>query len=1357
MRTYFYLIKIGLAALLITFCYLGYSNDLIIPISLEERISKAELIVEGKIIRKNSFEEKGVIYTTHYIQVEQILKGMGSTDSVSFITLGGTVGEKSLHVFPKQEQDVGEKAIFFLYHTAKGLQLYAGSQGVIYLSKKENLAWDPTTIYKDPYRDIYRKINPKIRINKNKTEFIEEPLGISGCSVTINSFSPNSIVAGDDQVLTIMGSGFGASRGSGRVEFLDANSGGLTKYTLPSQEYLIWSDNIIQLKVPTNVATGTFEVFADCGSSAISPSTLIVPYALSTTIDATYGVKLLDLIDQDGSGGYRFSLNTVFAANTLAVDAFTRAMKTWKCATLVNWDIGGTTALNYSASDGVNVISFDATGMLPAGALGLAFIHTLNYCGSVYESYLTEVDLLFNTTGPWNYGPALPGPTQYDFETVALHELGHAHIINHVNDPTDLMYYAIPAGLYKRTLNANNIAAGNLMIARSIAPNTCDPPAPHVKAKSCTDQPPLVEIDTTVWSWGGNNNCYFKDVSLGVTIFSGTGPYTYRWLWGDGSPEHTTSYAGDYHVYSASGTYKVRLIVKNAFGSDTAYHTLKLVDPPTADFSFDVNNVCTGHDVKFTNLSTGPAGTTYHWDFGGLGTSTDTNPTFKFLSTGSHRVTLNAINGGCEVSTYKTIDIVAPTALANSIKYSIGCPCDNITFEALGAADSWVWDMGDGNTKSGASFTYKYDRPDYYIVTATGIQTSTGCRHVVRNVVPVCPGDKIEDSKADMHWVEGSNIYDFSSGNIALSGKSAISDFNEGYASMNDRFTGKLLFYSNGLIMFDRNHNPMPNGKGLYGDYTSSQSLTIIPFPNDINQYYIFTVRGGTSTDPTLPTHSFGIHYSVVNMSLNGGLGDVTIKNVPLFNEHCFGGVGMPYDPEWIAALAVQNCNSPDHYWLMYSACDKIHARLVDESGIHSPVVSPYSTIYFGASTAVFSPSGARFAVGGNTTYVFDFNQNTGLLSNRLELTAGDNTTAGINGVAFSPDNSKLYTRYGQFDLLAADVNASYVALEEMSEQRLASNGKVYYYKNSGVSVINKPNLPGLACNFTSTGLPSDIGHFQNIPNIHVVSGDSLNADFNPVINDCEVSVTNLTKLPPVHDPCSFYWNDTLRYEWDFGDGFRASTRNPSHTYTRPGTYNIRLLVNRDRLCIMDSITKNVKTCSSELPVKLVYFDALLNDKVVDIEWYTTAERNCKEYVIERSKDGINFEAMSKVNCSNSSSYKKYITADNFPYSGTSYYRLAQYDVDGKVYYSGIKVINFKDLSAYIFPNPSSSDFKVSLNGSEMDKVIIKILDIEGRVICEREENGNAQFTIGSSLSLGMYIVQLQDQTTVKIYKIIKE
>jgi hypothetical protein len=45
MRTYFYLIKIGLAALLITFCYLGYSNDLIIPISLEERISKAELIV----------------------------------------------------------------------------------------------------------------------------------------------------------------------------------------------------------------------------------------------------------------------------------------------------------------------------------------------------------------------------------------------------------------------------------------------------------------------------------------------------------------------------------------------------------------------------------------------------------------------------------------------------------------------------------------------------------------------------------------------------------------------------------------------------------------------------------------------------------------------------------------------------------------------------------------------------------------------------------------------------------------------------------------------------------------------------------------------------------------------------------------------------------------------------------------------------------------------------------------------------------------------------------------------------------------------------------------------------------------
>ena len=96
----------------------------------------------------------------------------------------------------------------------------------------------------------------------------------------------------------------------------------------------------------------------------------------------------------------------------------------------------------------------------------------------------------------------------------------------------------------------------------------------------------------------------------------------------------------------------------------------------------------------------------------------------------------------------------------------------------------------------------------------------------------------------------------------------------EGCTTISDA-NGNLLFYTDGVTVWNRNHNAMPNGFGLFGDPSSTQSAIVVPQPNNPNLYYIFTVD--TSVNQNDP--NYGFNYSVVDMTLNVGLGNVTTKN----------------------------------------------------------------------------------------------------------------------------------------------------------------------------------------------------------------------------------------------------------------------------------------------------------------------------------------------------------------------------------------------------------------------------------------------------------------------------------------------
>ncbi|MBF4986184.1 hypothetical protein FNJ87_18310, partial [Nonlabens mediterrranea] len=96
----------------------------------------------------------------------------------------------------------------------------------------------------------------------------------------------------------------------------------------------------------------------------------------------------------------------------------------------------------------------------------------------------------------------------------------------------------------------------------------------------------------------------------------------------------------------------------------------------------------------------------------------------------------------------------------------------------------------------------------------------------------------------------------------------------EGCAAISDS-QGNLRFYTDGRSVYNRDHLVMPNGSQLQGNSSSTQSGLIVPHPGNTNLYYIFTLQSLAAPG--------GLRYSVVDMSLDTGLGAVTTdKNILL-------------------------------------------------------------------------------------------------------------------------------------------------------------------------------------------------------------------------------------------------------------------------------------------------------------------------------------------------------------------------------------------------------------------------------------------------------------------------------------------
>lgn len=477
---------------------LSSAQCLLREIQLEQRIVNSTLIVEGKVISKHSFwnDDHTMIYTSNRIEVFKIFKGTALSGEIEILTVGGIVDERMIKTNSMLSLSMGETGIF-LCETVKHFkalppatagipryEAYASMQGFIKYDLQEQTAADPFKKYYDVENELYKVFSP----SRNYTEikpFTIRPNEPSGHRLlAITGFSPGTVTAGTGTVLTIDGNAFGATQGAGVVQFSNADDGGATFISpLPSQ-YISWSDVQIQVEVPAKAGTGVIRVVQ--GVTFTSGSALTVSYAhLNVNFDPGPGTIAYqtDHINDNGSGGYTWRMNTGFDANAAANAAFVRAFDTWRCGTDVNWTIGATTAINDALSDGTNIICFDNATPLGAGILGVCFSYWSGCSsGPTIVWYVNELDIVFDegsniTPLTWEFGPATPSGSEYDFETVAVHELGHGHQLGHVIASGAIMHYAIFNGASNRSLGANDLAGGNFVQAKSEVANVCGPGA----------------------------------------------------------------------------------------------------------------------------------------------------------------------------------------------------------------------------------------------------------------------------------------------------------------------------------------------------------------------------------------------------------------------------------------------------------------------------------------------------------------------------------------------------------------------------------------------------------------------------------------------------------------------------------------------------------------------------------------------------------------------------------------------------------------------------------------------------------------------------------------------------------------
>jgi gliding motility-associated-like protein len=399
----------------------------------------------------------------------------------------------------------------------------------------------------------------------------------------------------------------------------------------------------------------------------------------------------------------------------------------------------------------------------------------------------------------------------------------------------------------------------------------------------------------------------------------------------------------------------------------------------------------------------------------------------------------------------------------------------------------------------------------------------------------------------------------------------------EGCSTFSDK-EGNLLFYSDGITVYDKNHEVMKYTDGslandLRGDPSSTQSGMIIPKPESTSIYYLFTVDDGPSNVGNITEDGKGLN--VYTIDLSNGIGEITEGPTDLsdgkFNDW----------EEKVAAVKGQDCST---YWVVSVVNNQFYSYFIDASGLQTtPVISSVTTSSQRRGYLKLSPDGTKLAIanqsddGQNSAILYDFNNQTGEVTNNETFVINGINDGEAYGVEFSIDSKKLYIstvssfrgnlfepavtyKLFQFDLTETNIPNSKAIIHQQiagsaeypeggfrGALQLGPDGKIYatipeaYFNGfapfldvienptaNAADIIFKKNAIDLKGKFSTQGLPPFISSLLLLP-IEIKDEDTNNVINNQDLQFCEGQ--NKTIVPAA------VTGQNIKYTWTFDNG----------------------------------------------------------------------------------------------------------------------------------------------------------------------------------------------------------------------------
>ncbi len=620
----------------------------------------------------------------------------------------------------------------------------------------------------------------------------------------------------------------------------------------------------------------------------------------------------------------------------------------------------------------------------------------------------------------------------------------------------------------------------------------------------------------------------------------------------------------DDYTFSTAGTYPINYTVQgqniDGCGTEQEYDfELVVYDKPVAEFDITVDG-CVTNPVLFTDNSTIQAGTPidWHWNFGDGNTSGANNPSHSYTAAGTYTVKYSLITSiGCKSdTTAHTVELNDPP-VANFNVEALRCPGEPVIFHdnsstSFGTLTEWTWNFGDGTpdvvVATNASQSHTYASADTYIVTLI-VKTSTGC----------------ESFKYEFEVIVNPNpVSDFSFPDVCLpSGSTQFTD----------------------LSTVSGAGNSITNWQWDFGD--GSPTVSGVQHP-----LHIYTGTGPYPVKLTVTTNNGCTNTATTNINT------IYAEPVAAFNalpEVCVGSLigfsdastapgstvtGWSWDfNDGSPIVTTQNpshiFSTPGSYTVTLNVTSAVGCQTINNFATHTVVVNPLPT----ASFTSVPPYCANTLIGLTSTSV----PNAGSII-QYNWTANGNPIGNTPVISYVPPAPGSYI----------------IALNILTDKGCA--GEI----STPVTINPKPvadfTLPGNIC------LPAGTATFTNTSSISDASSLSYLWDFgdgntspatNPTHNYTSVNnyMVRLTAMsvngcvdvkdqlvntvfdepqaaftapaevcvgvPTLFtDGSNAPASSVTGWSWNFDDGSPVvTTQNPSHIFSAPGTYIVRLEV----------------------------------------------------------------------------------------------------------------------------------------------------------------------------------------------------